>query len=83
MYVIHYNHRTCIQKSHIRYPEHPFCTTLSNSLERNRNEIRELLNMVVVQQRNLRYNSQTHLPEASVLATELIADLKKEYHLGE
>ena len=50
------------------------------SLENQRKEIRELLNMTVVQQRNLRFN-ETRLQRATVLANELINDLKKEYHL--
>jgi len=45
-----------------------------------RTEIRELLNMTVVQQRNLRYN-ENRLQRAKLLANELINDLKKEYHL--
>ena len=52
------------------------------SLENKRTEIRELLNMTVVQQRNLRYNDG-RLQRAKVLANELINDLKKEYHLSE
>ncbi len=51
------------------------------SLENKRGEIQELLNMVVVQQRNLRIGLETRLPKAMELANELIADLKKEYHL--
>jgi hypothetical protein len=50
------------------------------SLENKRVEIRELLNMAIVQQRNLRFN-ETRLLRAKDLATELIADLKKEYHI--
>ena len=50
------------------------------SLENKRIEIRELLNMAVVQQRNLRYND-TRLLRAKVLANELINEFKKEYHL--
>jgi hypothetical protein len=50
------------------------------SLENKRNEIRELLNMVVVQQRNLRQNSQDRLPNAIKIAKDLIEDLNKEYH---
>jgi len=50
------------------------------SLENKRTEIRELLNMIVVQQRNLRYN-ENRLQRAKLLANELINDLKKEYHL--
>ena len=50
------------------------------SLETRRVEIRELLNMAVVQQRNLRFN-EIRLMRAKDLATELITDLKKEYHI--
>jgi hypothetical protein len=57
-----------------------FFTTKTASLENKRTEIRELLNMTVVQQRNLRYNDN-RLQRAKVLANELINDLKKEYRL--
>ena len=57
------------------YPAHP------ESLENKRNEIRQLLNMVVVQQRNLRKETMTDWPQAAEMAHELINDLKKEYHL--
>ena len=50
-------------------------------LETRRVEIREMLNMIVVQQRNLRYNNDTRLQPAKELASELIIDFKKEYHL--
>ena len=50
------------------------------SMENKRIEIRELLNMAVVQQRNLRYND-TRLLRAKVLANELIDESKKEYRL--
>jgi len=50
------------------------------SLENKRTEIRELLNMAVVQQRNLRFN-EIRLQRAKELANELMNDLKKEYHL--
>jgi hypothetical protein len=49
-------------------------------LENKRIEIKELLNMAIVQQRNLRYN-ENRLQQAKLLANELINDLKKEYHL--
>lgn len=49
------------------------------SLENKREEIRELLNMVVVQQRNLRQNMDDRLPKAIALANDLMAVLKKEY----
>ncbi|MBL0274475.1 MAG: hypothetical protein IPQ06_15840 [Chitinophagaceae bacterium] len=51
------------------------------SLEPKRSEIRELLNMTVVQQRNLRFGNTTRWQRAEALALELISDLKKEYHL--
>jgi len=50
------------------------------SLEPKRNEIKELLNMVVVQQRNLRRDIESDWPEAEKMANELISALKKEYH---
>jgi hypothetical protein len=50
-------------------------------LETKRAEIREMLNMIVVQQRNLRYNNDTRLQPAKKLANELIIDFKKEYRL--
>jgi len=57
-----------------------FFTAKTASLENKRTVIRELLNMTVVQQRNLRYNDG-RLQRAKILANELINDLKKEYHL--
>jgi hypothetical protein len=48
------------------------------SLENKREEIKELLNMSIVQQRNLRFND-TRLQKATEIATELISELKKEY----
>ncbi|HEY6062906.1 MAG TPA: hypothetical protein VIV35_04825 [Chitinophagaceae bacterium] len=50
-------------------------------LETRRAEIREMLNMIVVQQRNLRYNNDTRLQPAKELANELIIDFRKEYNL--
>jgi hypothetical protein len=50
-------------------------------LENKRDAIKEMLNMVIVQQRNLRYNIDTRLFPAKQLADELISELKKEYHL--
>jgi len=50
------------------------------SLENKREEIRELLNMVVVQQRNLRQNSEDRLPKAIKIAKDLVEELNKEYH---
>jgi hypothetical protein len=51
------------------------------SLENKRGEIRTMLNMTVVQQRNLRLGINSRWPRAQALAIELISDLKKEYHL--
>ncbi|TMI65183.1 MAG: hypothetical protein E6H07_04475 [Bacteroidetes bacterium] len=53
----------------------------TGSLENKREKINELLNMVVVQQRNFQYQINTRWQQAQALATELIIDLKKEYHL--
>jgi uncharacterized protein YejL (UPF0352 family) len=53
----------------------------AGSLENKREEIMEMLNMVVVQQRNLRLGNESRLPMAIALAKELIVDLKTEYHL--
>ncbi|MBP6687163.1 MAG: hypothetical protein KA160_04825 [Lacibacter sp.] len=53
----------------------------TESMENKRKEIREMLNMTVVQQRNLRYGIDTRYILAKELANELIGDLKKEYHL--
>jgi hypothetical protein len=52
------------------------------SLENRREEIRELLNMIVVQQRNLRFGEEK-LSQAEKLATELINEFREEYHLKE
>jgi hypothetical protein len=51
------------------------------SLENKRAEINEMLNMIVVQQRNLRFSIDTRWRQAEELALELISDLKKEYHI--
>ena len=51
------------------------------SLENKRSEIRELLNMVVVQQRNLRNEIEGDWPLAEKMANELVNDFKKEYHI--
>jgi hypothetical protein len=58
-----------------------FFSTSIRPLENKRPEINEMLNMVVVQQRNLRYGNDTRLPKAKKLATELISELRKEYHI--
>jgi hypothetical protein len=53
----------------------------TGTLENKRKEINEMLNMVVVQQRNLRLGNDGRLRQARELAVELIHDLKNEYHL--
>ncbi|MBS1658991.1 MAG: hypothetical protein JST18_12960 [Bacteroidetes bacterium] len=55
------------------YPSNP------ESLENKRSEVRDLLNMVVVQQRNLQRDIDSPWKHAEEMATELISDLKKEY----
>jgi hypothetical protein len=56
------------------YPVNP------ESLESKRSEVRELLNMIVVQQRNLRREITDDWIRAEQMADELINELKKEYH---
>jgi hypothetical protein len=51
------------------------------SLENKREKIMEMLNMVIVNQRNHRQQVNTNFSDASLLATEIIKTLKKEYHL--
>src|SRR5688572_7719798 len=51
------------------------------SLENKRSEVRKMLNMIIVQQRNLRLDIDSPWKQAEGLAIELINDLKKEYHL--
>ena len=51
------------------------------SLENKRKEISEMLNMIVVQQRNLRFGNDGPLLRAEELAIKLMSDLKKEYNL--
>jgi len=58
-----------------------FFSYKTGTLENKREKIGEMLNMVVVQQRNLRNQINNRWQQAHVLATELINDLKKEYHL--
>ena len=53
----------------------------TESLENKRPVIRELLNLIIVQQRNLQFNRDVLWKQAEELAVELINDLKKEYHL--
>ena len=50
------------------------------SLENKRNEINEMLNMVVIQQRNLRLG-EARLDTAVNLANELVVEFKDAYHL--
>jgi len=57
------------------YPTNP------ESLENKRNEIRGMLNMIVVQQRNLQRDINIPWKQAEELSIELISDLKKEFHL--
>lgn len=57
------------------YPSH------LESLEIKRDEIRSMLNMVVVQQRNLRKDVEISWQQAEIMANELIGDLKLEFHL--
>ena len=58
-----------------------FFSYKTGSLENKREIIKELLNMVVVQQRNFQFQINTRWREAQALATELINDLKKEYQM--
>jgi len=51
----------------------------TESLENKRSEIREMLNMTIVQQRNLRRDIDVTWKQAEKLAIELISDLRKEY----
>lgn len=51
------------------------------SLENKRDEIREMLNMIIVQQRNLRRSIDILWKQAEELAIELINELKKQYHI--
>ncbi len=54
----------------------------TESLESKRDKIKVLLNMAIVQQRNLRFNIDGRLKPAKLLADELINELKHEYHLN-
>jgi len=51
------------------------------SLENKRPVINEMLNMAAVQQRNIAFIDANRLRPAKELATELINELKEEYHL--
>ena len=57
------------------YPANP------ETLETKRNEIREMLNLIIVQQRNLKLDIDALWMEAEKLAIELIKGLREEYHL--
>jgi hypothetical protein len=50
------------------------------TLEDKRTEIRKMLNMIIVQQRNLRINDARQ-QRTKELAAELISEFKKEYHI--
>ena len=63
----------------IQTKEHFFSAKIE-SLENKRDDINEMLNMVIVQQRNIRFNNE-RLQRAKELANELITDFNKEYHL--
>jgi hypothetical protein len=64
-----------------RHTMERLCSRKVESLENKRADIKELLNMVVVQQRNFQRNVDVSLKQAEELAIELINELKKEYHL--
>ena len=53
----------------------------SGSLKEKMAEISEMLNMIIVQQRNLQRNIDILWPQAKELAVQLISDLRKQYHL--
>jgi len=57
-----------------------FFSIKTEPLENKRKEISEMLNMTVVQQRNLRFNN-ARLQRTKELASELISDFKKEYKI--
>lgn len=63
----------------IETKEH-FFSFQTASLENKRETIKEMLNMVVVQQRNLQLQINTRWQRAYVLAIDLINEIKKEYH---
>jgi hypothetical protein len=58
-----------------------FFSSKTGSLENKREKIMEMLNMVIVNQRNHRSQVNESFSEASILAAEIINTLKKEYHL--
>jgi hypothetical protein len=57
-----------------------FFSLNTEPLENKRKEINEMLNMTVVNQRNFRFNDSSLLRTKKV-ASELITEFKKEYHL--
>ena len=57
-----------------------FFSAKIESMENERSEIREMLNMVIVQQRNIRFNDD-RLQRTKELANELISDLEQEYDI--
>ncbi len=57
-----------------------FFSAKIESMEKKRKEVNQMLNMTVVQQRNLRFND-SRLLRAKKVASELISEFKKEYHL--
>jgi hypothetical protein len=58
-----------------------FFSYKTGSLENKREKITEMLNMVIVNQRNHRDEVNNNFSKASLLAAEIISTLKKEYHL--
>ena len=58
-----------------------FFSYKTGSLENKREKIMEMVNMVMVNQRNHRSEKNNTLSKASLLAAEIINTLKKEYHL--
>ena len=58
-----------------------FFSYKTGSLENKREKIMEMLNMVIVSQRNHRLQVNTNFSDASLLAAEIIKTLQKEYDL--
>jgi hypothetical protein len=58
-----------------------FFSSKTGSLENKREKIMEMVNMVIVNQRNNRTQVNNNLNQAKLLAAEIINTLKKEYHL--
>ena len=63
-----------------RETKEKFFSAKIQPMENHRDQISEMLNMLVVQQRNIRFND-ARLQRAKDLALELISDLKEEYHI--